>query len=98
MCKGVHFFEQYSDEQITGDLVFLYRTGFQLRDNLDERKLQQIEASLDSLRPFGTYVTYGNASGPVEAMRPLVLAQGGSLFLTRPRLGDHYADPHRGRS
>ena len=49
------------------------------------------EGSIASLRPRGMMVTYGNASGPVEPMRPLVLAQGGSLFLTRPRLGDHYA-------
>jgi NADPH2:quinone reductase len=49
------------------------------------------EGSIASLRPRGMMVTYGNASGPVEPMRPLVLAQGGSLFLTRPRLGDYYA-------
>ena len=49
------------------------------------------EGSMASLRPRGMMVTYGNASGPVEPMRPLVLAQGGSLFLTRPRLGDYYA-------
>ncbi|MEE2899564.1 MAG: quinone oxidoreductase [Gemmatimonadota bacterium] len=49
------------------------------------------EGSIASLRPRGMMVTYGNASGPVEPMRPLVLAQGGSLFLTRPTLGDYYA-------
>ena len=49
------------------------------------------EGSIASLRPRGMMVTFGNASGPVEPMRPLVLAQGGSLFLTRPKLGDYYA-------
>ena len=47
------------------------------------------KGSIASLRPRGMMVTFGNASGPVEPMRPLVLA-GGSLFLTRPKLGDYY--------
>lgn len=48
-------------------------------------------ASIDCLRPRGMMVTFGNASGPVEPMSPLLLAQKGSLFLTRPRVGDYYA-------
>lgn len=40
--------------------------------------------SLDSLRPLGMMVTYGNASGPVPPFDPLLLVQKGSLFLTRP--------------
>jgi NADPH2:quinone reductase len=43
-------------------------------------------ASLDSLRPHGTLVTFGNASGPVEPFSPLELAQRGSLYVTRPIL------------
>lgn len=43
------------------------------------------------LRPRGTMVTFGNASGPVEPLAPLVLSQHGSLFLTRPTLFDHVA-------
>jgi NADPH:quinone reductase len=46
--------------------------------------------SLDCLRPRGMMVTYGNASGPVPEFAPLLLAQKGSLFVTRPTLG-HYA-------
>lgn len=42
--------------------------------------------SLDCLRPLGTMVSFGNASGPVPAIEPLLLAQKGSLFLTRPTL------------
>jgi NADPH:quinone reductase len=45
---------------------------------------------LDCLRPRGMMVTYGNASGPVPEIAPLVLNQKGSLFLTRPTLA-HYA-------
>jgi NADPH2:quinone reductase len=49
--------------------------------------------SLDSLRPRGLMVTYGNASGPVPPFAPLLLAQKGSLFLTRPTLPNHIATP-----
>lgn len=46
--------------------------------------------SLGSLRPRGMLVSYGNASGAVEPVQPLILSQKGSLFLTRPSLA-HYA-------
>ncbi|MGH6885075.1 MAG: quinone oxidoreductase family protein [Geminicoccales bacterium] len=42
--------------------------------------------SLDSIRPLGTYVNYGNASGPIKAVNPLELSQKGSLYFTRPTL------------
>ncbi len=44
------------------------------------------EASLDSLRPMGMLVSFGNASGLVPPFEPGILAQKGSLFLTRPTL------------
>jgi NADPH2:quinone reductase len=43
-------------------------------------------ASLDSLRPHGTMVSFGNASGPVGPFSPLELAKRGSLYVTRPTL------------
>lgn len=49
------------------------------------------EASLNALRPRGMMVTYGNASGPVPAISPLVLSQKGSIFMTRPTLGHYVA-------
>ena len=45
-------------------------------------------ASLDCLRPHGTMVTFGNASGPVDPVAPAELAKRGSLYLTRPILFD----------
>ncbi len=42
--------------------------------------------SLDSLRPLGMLVTYGNASGPVPPFDVLLLSQKGSLFVTRPTI------------
>ena len=44
------------------------------------------EGSLDCLAPLGLMVSFGNASGPVPPVSPLVLSQKGSLFLTRPTL------------
>jgi len=49
------------------------------------------EASLRSLRPRGLLVSYGNASGAVPPVAPVVLMQHGSLYLTRPTLAS-YAD------
>ncbi|NGY06329.1 quinone oxidoreductase family protein [Solimonas terrae] len=48
-------------------------------------------ASLDSLAPRGLLVSFGNASGAVDAFAPGLLAAKGSLYLTRPRLGDYIA-------
>jgi NADPH2:quinone reductase len=47
--------------------------------------------SLDSLRPFGVMVSFGNASGPVEPFSPTILAPKGSLYVTRPTLATHIA-------
>jgi NADPH2:quinone reductase len=47
--------------------------------------------SLDCLKPMGYWVTFGNASGPVEPVAPLTLMQKGSLFMTRPTLGNYTA-------
>ncbi len=49
--------------------------------------------SLDCLRPRGMLVIFGNASGPVTDFAPLILSQKGSLFLTRPTLGNYTATP-----
>jgi len=49
------------------------------------------EASLDSLRPLGMMVSFGNASGPPAPIAPSALAQRGSLFLTRPTLFNYIA-------
>jgi NADPH2:quinone reductase len=50
------------------------------------------EGSLNALRPLGMLVLFGQSSGPVSPIDPLVLMQKGSLFLTRPSLAHHVAD------
>jgi NADPH:quinone reductase len=48
--------------------------------------------SIDCLAPLGMAVFYGNASGPVPPIDPLLLSRKGSLFLTRPVLWHYVAD------
>src|SRR5690554_4429243 len=45
--------------------------------------------SLDCLRPRGLMVSFGNASGPVEGVDLALLNNKGSLYVTRPKLGDY---------
>jgi NADPH2:quinone reductase len=47
--------------------------------------------SLDCLAPLGLMASYGNASGAVPPFNIGILAQKGSLFLTRPTLGNYIA-------
>ncbi len=49
-------------------------------------------ASLDCLRPRGMFVSFGSASGPIEAFNIGMLAQKGSLFATRPTLNTYAAN------
>ncbi|SDE07210.1 quinone oxidoreductase family protein [Ruegeria marina] len=50
------------------------------------------EGSLDCLKPLGMMISFGNASGPVPPLNIGVLAQKGSLKITRPTLFTHIAD------
>jgi NADPH2:quinone reductase len=47
--------------------------------------------SLDCLRPLGMFVSYGSASGQLDAFNIGMLAQKGSLFATRPTLFSYIA-------
>jgi NADPH2:quinone reductase len=48
-------------------------------------------ASLDCLKPFGMFASFGSASGPIDAFNIGILAQKGSLYATRPTLNTHTA-------
>jgi NADPH2:quinone reductase len=50
------------------------------------------DKSLDSLRPRGYLVLYGQSSGPVSPVNPQILNSKGSLFLTRPTLVNYIAE------
>jgi NADPH:quinone reductase len=48
-------------------------------------------ASLDCIRPLGMFVSFGSASGPIEAFNLGLLSAKGSLFATRPSLHTYSA-------
>lgn len=51
------------------------------------------DRSLDCLTTYGMMVSYGNASGPVDALNTGLLAAKGCLYVTRPTLFTYYAQP-----
>jgi NADPH2:quinone reductase len=48
-------------------------------------------ASLDCLTPLGMFVSFGSASGPIEAFNLGLLSAKGSLFATRPSISTYSA-------
>lgn len=50
------------------------------------------EGSLNSLKPLGMMISFGNASGPVPPFSVGILGQKGSLKITRPTLFTHIAE------
>ena len=81
-----------------------YRTedwAAQLRDLTDGKGVDVVmdavgadtfEGSLDSLRPLGMMISFGNASGPVPPFSVGLLGQKGSLKITRPTLFTHISN------
>ncbi len=49
------------------------------------------EKSLKVLRPRGMLVLFGQSSGAIGSFDPLALSSGGSLYMTRPTLGNYVA-------
>lgn len=80
-----------SDEDVAARVRSL-TGGAGVRISFDSVGRTSAEASLKSLAPRGLFVSYGNASGPVDPIAPLRLSQGGSLFMTRPTLFHYTAD------
>lgn len=69
--------------------------------SLDSVGKTSAKASINSLKPKGLWVSYGNASGPADPIAPGVLGAKGSLVLTRPGLAHFVAsnsDLHIGAS
>jgi NADPH2:quinone reductase len=51
--------------------------------------------SLDCLKDFGLWATFGQSSGPLPELNMGMLAQKGSLYSTRPTLATHIANRER---
>ena len=49
--------------------------------------------SLDCLKPRGYFVLFGQSSGVIENFNPGILATKGSLFMTRPSIGNFISTP-----
>jgi NADPH:quinone reductase len=60
---------------------------------MDAVGLDTFEGSLNSLRPLGMMISFGNASGKVPPFDLAMLGAKGSLQITRPTLFTHIADP-----
>ena len=56
------------------------------------------EKGLNVLRPRGMMALFGGSSGAVPPFDPIILTQKGSLFLTRPSLGNYIATREELRS
>lgn len=91
-ANGCHHVILYREEDIAARVAEI-TDGAGCAVAYDSVGASTFEASIGSLAPRGMMVTFGNASGPVEPMSPLLLAKHGSLYLTRPRVGDYYSNP-----
>jgi NADPH2:quinone reductase len=93
---GCHHVILYRDEDVV-ERIREITGGYGVDVVYDSVGKDTFAASLEVLRPRGTLVSFGNASGAVEPFAPLLLSQKGSLFLTRPSLKDYYSDPQEFR-
>lgn len=57
-----------------------------------------LPGSLSCLKRRGLLVSFGNASGAPDPIDPLKLSAQGSVYLTRPKLGDYAVTPEELRS
>ncbi len=90
MANGCDHVIYYRDENIA-ERVRELTNGEGVAAVYDGIGQSTFEASLDSLKPFGVMVTYGNITGQVEPFSPKILAPKGSLYVTRPTLATHTA-------
>ncbi|MBL8587472.1 MAG: quinone oxidoreductase [Methylobacteriaceae bacterium] len=94
---GAHHVILYREENFAARVKEI--TGGKLCDVVyDGVGKDTFPASLDCIRPLGMFVSFGNASGPVEAFNLGLLSQKGSLFATRPTLFTYASTPERLRA
>jgi NADPH2:quinone reductase len=67
--------------------------GAGVRVTYDGVGMDTWESSLDSTGSRGVIISYGNSSAPVTGVALGILAQKGSLHVTRPTLFHYYANP-----
>ncbi|MDH2544572.1 MULTISPECIES: quinone oxidoreductase family protein [Acinetobacter calcoaceticus/baumannii complex] len=57
----------------------------------DSIGLTTYERSISLVRPLGTFVLFGQSSGKVPPIDPMLFSKQGSIFFTRPTLATHIA-------
>jgi NADPH2:quinone reductase len=87
--NGAHHLILYRDEDFVARVKEI--TGGKLCEVVyDGIGKATFPASLDCIKPLGMFVSFGSASGQIEAFNINILQTKGSLFATRPTL-NHYA-------
>ncbi len=89
-AAGAHHVILYSEENFVDRVKEI--TGGKLCDIVyDGVGKATFAGSLDCIRPLGLFVSYGSASGQIDAFNIGLLMQKGSLFATRPTLYTYIA-------
>jgi len=89
-ANGCHHTILYRDEDFVARVKEI--TGGKLCDVVyDGIGKVTFPASLDCLRPLGMFVSFGSASGQIDAFNINILQTKGSLFATRPTLNTYAA-------
>jgi NADPH:quinone reductase len=89
-AHGCHHTILYREEDFPARVKEI--TGGKLCDVVyDSIGKSTFPASLDCIRPLGMFVSFGNASGPIESFSLGLLQSRGSLFATRPTLNTYAA-------
>src|SRR5215471_13205660 len=89
-ANGCHHAILYREEDFVGRVKEI--TGGKLCEVVyDGIGKATFPASLDCIKPLGMFVSFGNASGSIEAFNINLLQAKGSLFATRPTLNTYAA-------
>lgn len=89
-ANGCHHTILYTQRDFV-DEVSHFTNGEKVAAVFDSVGGETFLRSLDCLRPRGLMVIFGQASGPIAPIAPGLLAQKGSLFLTRPSIFHYIA-------
>jgi NADPH:quinone reductase len=88
--NGAHHVILYRDEDFAAKVKEI--TGGKLCAVVyDGVGKETFPASLDCIKPLGMFVSFGSASGPIDAFNINILQTKGSLFATRPTLNTYVA-------
>ncbi|MBV8440465.1 MAG: quinone oxidoreductase [Hyphomicrobiales bacterium] len=92
---GAHHTILYREEDFAKRVVEITK-GEKCAVVYDGVGMATFPASLDCLKPFGMFASFGSASGGIQAFDIGLLGRKGSLFATRPTLFTFLADRARG--